>query len=146
MAIVTAALLAASAALPKDINTHWIRTTWQPAAVADIQPKYELGSGVGTLDLSRLRVAKGQTVSADAEVGAGRLKVIVPKDVTVRLSIDVGVGDIQLPGDEQKDVDVAPDKHKEVTLPPVTGGKNTGTLDLDLEVGVGQAEVSRAAS
>ncbi|MCI3239652.1 PspC domain-containing protein [Streptomyces spinosisporus] len=146
LAVVTAALLAASAALPKNINTHWIRTTWQPAAVADIRPTYELGSGVGTLDLSRLRVAKGQTVSTDAEVGAGRLKVIVPKDVTVRLSIDVGVGDIQLPGDEQKDVDVAPDKHKEVTLPPVTGGKNTGTLDLDLEVGVGQAEVSRAAS
>ncbi|MBY8344325.1 PspC domain-containing protein [Streptomyces spinosirectus] len=146
MAIVTAALLAASAALPKDINTHWIRTTWQPAAVADIQPKYELGSGVGTLDLSRLRVAKGQTVSADAEVGAGRLKVIVPKDATVKLNIDVGVGDIQLPGDEQRDVDVAPGKHKEVTLPPVKGGKNTGTLDLDLQVGVGQAEVSRAAS
>ncbi|MFI6658218.1 PspC domain-containing protein [Streptomyces sp. NPDC050523] len=146
LAVVTAALLATSAALPKDINTHWIRTTWQPAAVADVQPKYELGSGVGTLDLGRLRVAKGQTVSTNAEVGAGRLKVIVPKDATVKLSIDVGVGDIQLPGDGQKDVDVEPGKHKELTLPPVTGGGNTGTLDLDLKVGVGQAEVSRAAS
>ncbi|MFR0357757.1 PspC domain-containing protein [Streptomyces sediminimaris] len=144
LAVVTAALLAASAALPKDINTHWIRTTWQPAAVADLRPKYQLGSGVGTLDLSRLRVAKGQTVSTNAEVGAGRLKVVVPKDTAVRLSIDVGVGDIQLPGDGQKDVDVEPGKHKEVTLPP--GGGNTGTLDLDLRVGVGQAEVSRAAS
>jgi phage shock protein PspC (stress-responsive transcriptional regulator) len=146
LAVVTAALLAASAALPKDINTHWIRTTWQPSTAADVRPKYELGSGVGTLDLSRLRVAKGQTVSTNAAVGAGRLKVIVPKDAAVNLSIDVGVGDIQLPGDGQKDVDVEPGKHKELTLPPVTGGKNTGTLDLDLKVGVGQAEVSRAAS
>ena len=146
LAVVTAALLASSAALPKDISTHWIRTTWQPAAVADVQEKYDLGSGVGTLDLSLLDLKKGRTVSTGAEVGAGRLRVIVPKDVTVRLSIDVGVGDIQLPGDKQKDVDVEPGKHKDVTLTPVGGGKNTGTLDLDLQVGLGQAEVDRAAS
>ncbi|MEU6255899.1 PspC domain-containing protein [Streptomyces sp. NPDC047043] len=146
LAVVTAALLAASAALPKDIATHWTHTTWRPAAVADVQEKYDVGSGVGTLDLTRLQLAKGQTVRTGAEVGMGRLKVIVPKDVTVKLTIAVGVGDIQLPGDEQKDVDVEPGKHKDVTLPPVTGGKNTGTLDLDLQVGLGQAEVSRAAS
>ncbi|MGW3289048.1 PspC domain-containing protein [Streptomyces sp. NPDC001002] len=146
LAIITAALLAGSVALPKDIDTHWIRTTWQPATAADVRAKYNLGSGVGTLDLSRVHVAKGRTVETEAEIGAGRVKVIVPKDATVKLSIDVGVGDIQLPGDEQKDVDVAPDKHKEVTLTPVTGGKNTGTLDIDIQVGLGQAEVSRATS
>ncbi|WP_427166305.1 PspC domain-containing protein [Streptomyces sp. C1-1] len=146
LAVVTAALLASSAALPKDIGTHWTRTTWRPPAVADVQDKYHLGSGVGTLDLSRLRLTKGQTVSTGAEVGAGRLWVIVPKDVTVRLSIDVGVGDIQLPGERRQDVDVQPGKHKDVTLKPVKGGKNAGTLDLDLQVGLGQAEVSRAAS
>ncbi|MFJ4783103.1 PspC domain-containing protein [Streptomyces sp. NPDC088794] len=146
LAIITAALLAGSVALPKDIDTHWIRTTWQPASAADVRAKYNLGSGVGTLDLSRVHVAEGRTVETEAEIGAGRVKVIVPKDATVRLSIDVGVGDIQLPGDEQKDVDVAPDKHKEVTLKPVTGGKNAGTLDIDIQVGLGQAEVSRATS
>ncbi|MFE7859969.1 PspC domain-containing protein [Streptomyces sp. NPDC057403] len=146
LAVVTAALLASSAALPKDIGTHWTRTTWQPAAVADVRDGYELGSGVGTLDLSRLRPAKGQTVTTRAEVGAGRLRVIVPEDVTVRLTIDVGVGDIQLPGDRRQDVDVQPGKHKDVTLAPVGGGGKAGTLDLDLQVGLGQAEVSRAAS
>ncbi|MFI1567090.1 PspC domain-containing protein [Streptomyces sp. NPDC020490] len=146
LAVITAGLLAGSAALPGDIGTHWARTTWQPIAVADVRPTYDLGSGVGTLDLTRLHVAKGQTVSTNAEVGMGRLKVIVPRDVTVRLSIDVGVGDIQLPGDDQKDVDVEPGKHQEVTLSPTTGGKSSGTLDLDLQVGLGQAEVSRAAS
>ncbi|WP_406374097.1 PspC domain-containing protein [Streptomyces sp. NBC_00647] len=146
LAVITAGLLAASAALPKDISTQWVRKNWTPATVADVRPSYDLGTGVGTLDLSRLDLAKGQTVTTDAEVGAGRLKVIVPKDVTVRLSIDVGVGDIQLPGDNEKDVDVEPGKHKQVTLPPATGGKNGGTLDLDLQVGVGQAEVARATS
>ncbi|WP_043677010.1 PspC domain-containing protein [Streptomyces xylophagus] len=146
LAIVTAGLLAASAALPKDLTTHWERLTWQPAAVADVRQKYDLGNGVGTLDLTRLRLTKGQTVATDAEVGVGQLKVIVPSDVTVKLSVDVNVGDIQLPGDDKKDVDVEPGKHKQVTLTPATGVKSTGTLDLDLHVGVGQAEVSRAAS
>jgi len=146
LAVVTAGLLAASAALPKDISTHWIRTTWQPAAVADVREKYELGSGVGTLDLSGLHLGKAQTVSTGAQVGAGRLVVIVPKEATVRLNIDVGMGDIQLPGDGKKDVDVEPGKHKKVTLTPVGGGKNSGTLELDLQVGLGQAEVDRAAS
>ncbi|MET9968474.1 PspC domain-containing protein [Streptomyces sp. NPDC006356] len=146
LAIVTAGLLAASAALPKDISTHWVERNWRPAAVADVQQQYDLGTGVGTLDLTRLTIAEDNTLTTRADVGVGRLKVIVPQDVTVQLSIDVGVGDIQLPGDDQQDVDVAPGKHKELTLTPPTGTKEAGTLDLDLSVGVGQAEVSRATS
>lgn len=118
LAVITAGLLACSAALPKDIGTHWIERTWRPATVADVQPAYDLGTGVGTLDLTGLDLAGGQTVTAQAEVGVGKLKVVVPKDVTVKVSIDVGVGDIQLPGDDQQDVDVEPGKHKEITLTP----------------------------
>lgn len=146
LAFVTAALLAGATVLPKDIGTRWTHTTWRPATVADVRQKYDLGNGVGTLDLSRLDLAEGRTVSAEAGVGVGRLHVIVPPDVTVKLSAEVGVGDIQLPGDEAKDVDVAPDKHQRVTLPPASAGTRGGTLDLDLQVGVGQVEVSRAAS
>lgn len=72
--------------------------------------------------------------------------MIVPPDVTVKAVVDVGVGDIQLPGDNQKDVDVAPGKRKEITLKPAPGTENPATLDIDLRVGIGQAEVSRAAS
>ncbi|MFH8973290.1 PspC domain-containing protein [Streptomyces sp. NPDC017890] len=146
LAIITAGLLAGSAALPKDVGTEWVRTTWEPTTVAGVREQYDIGTGSGTLDLSRLDLTEGQTVTARADVGVGRIRVIVPQDVTVRLSVEVGVGDIQLPGDDKKDVDVAPGKHKEVTLSPTTGGKDTGTLDLDLQVGVGQAEVTRAAS
>ncbi|MEV6959156.1 PspC domain-containing protein [Streptomyces sp. NPDC051207] len=146
LAVVTAGLLAGSAAVPKDIGTQWTRTTWQPTAVTQVRDHYDLGTGVGTLDLSRLRVPDGQSVATRAEVSLGRIKVIVPRDVTVRLSIDVGVGDIQLPGDRQKDVDVEPGKRQKTTLPPVTGGANAGTLDLELHVGAGQVEVTRAAA
>ncbi|AZQ36866.1 PspC domain-containing protein [Streptomyces cyaneochromogenes] len=146
LAIITAGLLAASAALPKDISTQWIERDWRPAAAADVRPQYDLGTGVGTLDLTQVDFTEGQTVTTRADVGVGQMKVIVPKDVTVKASIDVGVGDIQLPGDDERDVDVAPGKHKELTLKPPTGTKTAGTLDLDLSVGVGQAEVSRATS
>ncbi|RPE41386.1 phage shock protein C (PspC) family protein [Streptomyces sp. Ag109_O5-1] len=146
LALVTAALLAGASAMPSDITTHWTRTSWTPATAAEVSPAYDLGTGVATLDLTHIRVAAGQTVSTAAEVGAGRLEIVVPADVTVRMSIDVGVGDIQLPGDDRKDVDVEPGRHKDVTLSPTSGTKNAGTLDLDLQVGAGQVEVTRAAA
>ena len=146
LAVLTAALLAASAALPRDLSAHWARTQWQPTAVSEVRPKYHLGTGVGTLDLSEVTVAEGKTVTIRAEVGVGRLKVVVPENLTTRLDIEVGIGDIQLPGDAQRDVDVEPGKHKELTLTSTEGSKSGGTLNLSLEVGVGQAEVSRAAA
>ncbi|MFD4503375.1 PspC domain-containing protein [Streptomyces sp. NPDC058457] len=146
LALLTAALLAVATALPSDISTHWTRMSWTPATAAEVSPAYDLGTGVATLDLTHIRIAEGRTVSTSAEVGAGQLKIVVPADATVRMSIDVGVGDIQLPGDDKKDVDVEPGKHKDVTLPPTSGAKNAGTLDLDLQVGAGQVEVTRASA
>jgi phage shock protein PspC (stress-responsive transcriptional regulator) len=146
LAVVTAALLAGAAAMPKDITTHWRDTTWAPAAAAQVRPEYDLGTGRGTLDLSRVHPGKGRTVATDAHVGAGQLKVIVPADATVRMTIEVGVGDIRLPGENRKDVDVQPRRLKNVTLTPAKGAKDSGALDLSLKVGAGQVEVDRAAS
>lgn len=150
LAVITAGLLVVSAGLPAGLSTHWVRKTWTPAAAADVRPFYELGTGVGTLNLSNVDVPKDRTVSTSAELGVGKVRVVVPPDVTVRLTIEVGVGDIQLPGEGKRDVDVAPDKRERLTLRPVNGSgkdeKNGGTLDVNVRVGVGQAEVSRAAS
>ncbi|MFC9113242.1 MULTISPECIES: PspC domain-containing protein [Streptomyces] len=146
LAILTAGLLAGSTAVPEDIGTDWTRTGWQPASVAQIRPLYDLGAGEGELDLSAIRVPAGDSVSTQVEVGLGRIHVIVPRDVTVRLNVEVGVGDIQLPGDGRKDVDVAPGKHQRMTLEPPAGSAKAGTLRLDLRVGAGQAEVTRATS
>ncbi|MFD3894266.1 PspC domain-containing protein [Streptomyces cellulosae] len=146
LAILTAGLLAGSTAVPHDIGTDWTRTGWRPASVAQIRPMYDLGAGEGELDLSAVRVPAGDTVSTEVEVGLGRIHVIVPRDATVRLRVEVGLGDIQVPGDGRKDVDVAPGKYKEMTLQPPPGAEKAGTLRLDLRVGAGQAEVSRAAS
>ncbi|MBJ6644272.1 PspC domain-containing protein [Streptomyces griseoincarnatus] len=146
LAVLTAGLLAGSTAMPDDIGTDWTRTGWRPASVAQIRPVYDLGAGEGKLDLSAVRVPAGDTVSTQVEVGLGRIHVIVPRDATVRLHVEVGLGDIQVPGDGRKDVDVAPGKYKEMTLEPPPGAGKAGTLRLDLRVGAGQAEVSRAES
>ncbi|MEU7579575.1 PspC domain-containing protein [Streptomyces sp. NPDC041068] len=146
LAVLTAGLLAGSAALPKNITTHYARTDWIPTSAADVRPHYEVGLGTGTLDLSKIDIGKGRTLKTSAEVGAGDLRVIVPKDATVRLDAEVGVGDIVLPDDKDKDLDVAPGREKKVTLEPSAGSKDGGTIDLRLEVGVGQAKVTRGTS
>ncbi|MGW2340163.1 PspC domain-containing protein [Streptomyces sp. NPDC001661] len=147
LAVITAGLLTASAALPANISTQWARTDWTPARAADVRPSYELGSGVGTLDLSKVSVAKGKTLATHVEVGAGKVRIVLPADETARLRAEVGVGDIKLPGDPTRDVDVRPDQQQTVTLaPPGAKGddKASGTIELHVEVGLGQVEVDRA--
>ncbi|QKW08686.1 PspC domain-containing protein [Streptomyces sp. NA04227] len=145
LAVLTAGLLGASAALPSNITTDWMDRTWHPASAAQVRSSYELGSGDAVLNLTDVRVAPGRTLPVNAEVGAGRLRVVVPERTTVRLHAEVGVGDVQLPGDDQQDVDIAPDKTKDAVLPPAGRGKPLGTLELHLEVGLGQVEVTRVA-
>ncbi|MFE3491551.1 PspC domain-containing protein [Streptomyces sp. NPDC059175] len=145
LSVITAGLLAGASALPEEIGTQWTRTDWRPASVAAVAPHYSLGTGVATLDLSRLELPAGTTVRTGAEVGAGQLKVIVPKEAKVAVSTHAGLGDVRLPGDPADDVDVAPDRKRTVTLAPPAGTAPAGTLALDLRVGLGQVEVTRAA-
>ncbi|MFG3346773.1 PspC domain-containing protein [Streptomyces sp. NPDC048018] len=184
--LVTAGLLTVASVLPKEISTVWARETWRPATVAAVQPGYELGTGVGTLDLSGLAVPPGTKVTTRAEVGAGRLEVIVPRNVTVTLRARAGLGDLRLPPDgaapvpaapptppapgrataqpsarppvpptppapsavpaQRGDIDIAPDLDETRTLTPPPGVTPGGTVDLFLEVGLGQVEVTRAGS
>ncbi|MDV9191051.1 PspC domain-containing protein [Streptomyces sp. SR27] len=144
--VITAGLLALATALPAEIGTDWVRDTWSPTTVTAVQPHYAVGTGVGTLDLSRLPLPAGTTVSASAGVGAGQLKVIVPKDAVVKLHAEVGLGDLQLPGEPPNDIDIAPRRDVTRTIQPPVGTTPAGTLDLSLEVGIGQVEVTRAAS
>lgn len=146
LAMVTAGLLAGAAALPKDISTEWVRTQWRPASVAAVQPRYELGTGVARLDLSRITVPEGDVLRTAVGVGAGRALVVVPKGMTVKLHAEAGLGDVQLPSDFREDVDVAPNQRTSQTIGPVKGSKPAGTLELSMEIGVGQLEVARAAS
>lgn len=144
LVVLTTGLLAAASALPERVTSHWVRTEWRPAAVSAVHPRYEVGTGVGTLDLGHLDLPPGKSVRTHVEVGAGRVAVVVPKNVTVRLRAEAGLGDIQLPGENQQDIDISPARDRTVTLAPQHGSKPGGTVDLHLEVGLGQVEVTRA--
>lgn len=146
LTVVAAGLLAASAALPADIGTRWVRTTWQPATVAAVQPRYELSTGVGTLDLSGLAVPAGTTVRTAADVGAGKLHVIVPENVTVKLVAETGLADLRLPGERADDIDVHGGRTERRTLTPPAGVKPGGALELRVDLRLGQLEVDRAAA
>ncbi|MFI9721444.1 PspC domain-containing protein [Streptomyces sp. NPDC052396] len=150
-AVLIAALLAGAAALPKTVTAHWARTTWRPISAAEVRPGYQIGSGIGVLDLTGLPWPKtggpaAPTVSTRAEAGAGKLKVVLPQDVTADLRIETGIGAIQLPGTDPKDVDVQFTQHKHVTLRPPAGHASRGTVELRLKTGVGQVEVTRATA
>ncbi|WP_329022327.1 PspC domain-containing protein [Streptomyces sp. NBC_00690] len=146
MTVVTALLLAGAAALPKDISTRWLQKEWAPTAVSDIKPRYELGSGDATLNLTAVPVPTGGSVSTTAEVGAGRLKVVVPKDAVVTVWATADFGEISLPGDAKNDIDISTDVERRQSLPAPKGAKPMGGIELRLKVAIGQVEVTRAAS
>ncbi|MES9507768.1 PspC domain-containing protein [Streptomyces sp. NPDC000609] len=155
LAMITAALLAGASALPKNITTQWVREGWRPASVAAVQPHYQLGTGVARLDLTGITVPRGATVATEVNVGAGRAVVVVPEDVTVKVDARATIGDITLPvsrpgeaaqAGKAREVDVNPAQRERRTLPPPPGSRPAGTVELTLEVGIGQVEVTRAAS
>ncbi|MFD8284614.1 PspC domain-containing protein [Streptomyces solisilvae] len=146
LALLTSVLLAGAAALPDSVTPDWARRTWAPTSVAALRGGYELGGGVAELKLDRLPLTAGGTVSSRVEMGAGKLAVTVPRDARVKLDIEVGIGDIWLPG-EKKDkhnVDIGPGRERKLTLEPVGGGKAEGTVSLKLEMGLGAVEVKRS--
>ncbi|QKV94400.1 PspC domain-containing protein [Streptomyces sp. NA02950] len=144
LAVITCGLLAGAAAIPKSVTPHWSHRTWAPTSAAAVRDSYEMGGGVGELKLHRLPLEKGTTVTTRAEVGAGKLAVTVPRDARVELSTHVGLGDIRLPGDGKKDIDIEPNRGRKVTLEPAGGGTPHGTLKLTLEIGLGNVEVTRS--
>ncbi|MGW1775285.1 PspC domain-containing protein [Streptomyces sp. NPDC002104] len=147
LSVITAVLLAGAVALPKDISTDWRVVDWHPTAVGEVAPVYEAGTGLATLDLSHVDVPEGTTVPVRASLDAGRLRVILPREVTAKAEATIRLGDIQMPGDTSEDIRVRDrTETRTQTLPPESGTKAGGTIELHLSAGVGQVEVTRAAS
>lgn len=143
VAVLLSALLAGSVALPHSVSTDWKQQTWRPTSAASVQPVYDLGTGQGTLDLTALRF-DGGTVTTRLQVGVGEAKVLLPADVTVHLDYRAGLGDVQVPGGTGRTKGVHPDLRDTVTLGPVAqGDKPSGTLELQVEIGVGSVKVVR---
>lgn len=100
-------------------------------SVSAIEASYELGVGSMVLDLSDVEF-DGQTVESSAEVGIGELVVLVPDTVMVVVDGEAGIGEVELFGRSSNGVGV--DRSD-------TSDGESGTLTLDLSIGIGSIEV-----
>lgn len=114
--------------------------TWIPTTISAATQPFDLGVGDATLDLREVVAgpAVGQSVDVQVHVGAGQLTVLVPRDMNVTIQGRCGLGAVRV-----------------LDLPEVSGanayqnvsfGSNpgSGTVVVNLEVGLGQIEVRYA--
>ena len=131
--IVALALGATSSAGSSGFGDGLGERTWRAADGGD----YSLGAGQATLDLRGLRGLESAQV--EASVGFGQLTVLVPTGMSVRVDSSVGLGEISA-DDADLDGDRGGGGREEQF---VVGSADDVTVELDLEVGMGQIEVRR---
>jgi len=116
--------------------------TVRPATVAAATEAQHLAAGQLTIDLRDVPFTPGEPLPITAEVGAGRLRVLVPTDLDVLVRTDVGAGQAEVWGDEVSDgIRQDATRVAEAERTPVAGA-----VELDLRVGLGQISVERVAS
>ena len=139
LGVLLAVVTAVSSALP-DVNLSGGvgDRTWRPASASDLDKPFELAIGDGTLDLRNLTVpAAGLTAPISASVGVGQLTVLLPDDLDVQLTADVGAGQIDVQNNQIHGSDRTMTTFIDVP-------DQTGVINLDLETGLGQIVVKRA--
>jgi phage shock protein PspC (stress-responsive transcriptional regulator) len=106
---------------------------YRPASTADLRDRYELGMGELVVDLSDTRLPAGD-VPLELDLGVGEARVVVPEDVCVATSADVGIGNVSTFGRDNGGVDIdfqeTPDAAPDVTR-----------VVVDAEVGLGEVRV-----
>lgn len=124
---------------PVHLRTAYQHQTWTPVAAGTVQPSYQLDGGDATLDLSGAAPAAGQTVTTKVHLGFGKLTVIVPPGTELKVDAHVGIGSIQLPDDSSAG---GVSTSRTTDIAPEAAAKH-GTVSLDLNVGVGDLEVTQ---
>jgi phage shock protein PspC (stress-responsive transcriptional regulator) len=113
--------------------------TYRPATVAEVRDVYRGGVGDMTLDLSRLdQRIPGAPLTTRIDHGVGDLQVIVPREADVQLTIDAGLGDVQVFGTGSDDDGFFPGSGNE-------SWTDDGRAEFDITIhnGLGDVEVQR---
>lgn len=108
--------------------------SFEPDTLAALMPRYDLGMGKLTLDLTELDFT-GETRAVEVNVGLGELLVILPPGVSADVSGDVGAGEVDALGVRRKGLGNSVQHRDE--------GTHAGTLAIELNVGLGKAQVLR---
>jgi phage shock protein PspC (stress-responsive transcriptional regulator) len=107
--------------------------TYHVADVRDLRSSYKLGIGDLRIDLSNLKVPPGET-QVHGSVDVGRLLVIVPPNVPLRVRSEADLGTVKLLGTSSDGRKV--DKNLDQS-----GGR---VLVIDAHVGAGSVHIDRA--
>ena len=71
--------------------------SFMPGTVAEVQPVYHGGAGDMTVDLSRVDVSSlAKPIITEVDHGVGNLTILVPSSADVRLSLQSGIGSVQV--------------------------------------------------
>ena len=74
----------------------WARSTFRPAAVADLRPEYRVGVGRVDVDLRDVKFPAGST-EVNLRVGIGEARVLVPAGMCTSIDGDIGMGAADIP-------------------------------------------------
>ncbi len=108
--------------------------SYRPGSVADVRDRYELGVGELVVDLRRLDWRDGQRLELPVDIGVGHAIVLVPEEVCVVGSADVGVGAVNVFGSDTGGIDT------EWQGSDAGQGRNP-RLVVDATIGVGALDV-----
>lgn len=135
-AIITGVLTIGTFVFPNEVTFRGVgERNFVVQRIDELRDRYELGSGELTIDLSRVRFPAGRT-DLEAHVGAGQLRLIVPRGLGVRGEADVGIGEVDVFGRTSSGLGV----DESIDVP----GEGSAILNVTLDVGVGQIEVVRS--
>lgn len=123
-----------------DLDGGTGQRTVRPLTAVEGGISQELALGELTIDLTAVPLDR-EPLTVTAEVGFGRLAVIVPDDVTLEIDVEFGAGHAVLEGDEI----AAGMRHDVQLLDRPDSGPGTRIIVLDLRVGGGEISVERAA-
>jgi phage shock protein PspC (stress-responsive transcriptional regulator) len=113
---------------------------WQPTSVAQIDASYRQDFGNATLDLREVDfTTASQPVKVDVSLDVGRLQILLPNNVDVDITGDVGVGDADVLGDHWGGIDTPRQRVQDDGL----DGPGGGQLVLTASIDAGNLEVRR---
>jgi len=120
-------------------ETEQVRHT--PSSASEVRSDYDLRQGDLVVDLSGvedLAELNGRVVQAD--IGAGRLEVVLPDELSARVNADVGAGAVRVSGsDERSGLGVSHSYGVSARVP----GPDAPVVRLELDAGVGEIVVRR---
>lgn len=137
LGILLVGALAVANALPRNLTWSAGDRYWSPVG-ATLHSPYVLGAGDAHLDLTGLPAH--QSLSVESRVGAGRLQVVVPREATVNVHASASAGRIEVLGREQNGTSVEVDRQLLGRGPVPT------TINLDVQMGFGDIEISRGSA